>query len=614
LEKSGNEMSVPASEGTVRDIKPNTRCLAGTWSTHSIEIDHYPKDAIMRFAAAVRTFASSLALSCVIFVQTSTAISAEDNIAAARRLPPGVLLFLTCPDISAAVDQIQDTSFAELVHDEAMQEFRQQLINKFEDFKNEAEGKLEFSFSDITSLLEGEFSIAVVRPVGQTPGALAIIEIGDHEDLLDQMLLKAEESFDKEKIEKETETIEGTEVVTCKVVISDKEDAEPATFAYFVKDGMFVVGSGASLLESVLQRWDGKHEQTLASNEIYEHIMKKCSPNPRIKSTFSYFVDPVGLVATGMAMAPQTQLFAGMVYVPTFGLSSLKAIGGAMELASGEYDSISRSIYYVDGPVSGVLKIFEFRPTASAPPSWVPADADQYFTFDWNIKGAYEAVESIYDSFTGPGKFAAMVDGLAQQGTGLHLKNDVIDVLTGKFQGYVMPNAEDPSQTRFGLSIGTAGKEKAQKLVDAVFEATGGVETSDYDGLKLYVPSEEGKPGAAVVKDDSIFLSNSSDDLKLALSGKSESPLAKSAAYAPIAKIVPENVNFLVHQNPADQMEAGYKKLREGEFDGLIEGAIDFSTLPPFEKIRKYFLPNTSYIVPSEKGAMGVQFVLKRKQ
>jgi hypothetical protein len=568
----------------------------------------------MRFGAIVRTFIGSLAISCMIFGQASTGMSAEETIAASKRLPPGVLLFLTCPDISAAVDQIQNTSFAELTRDEAMQEFRQQLVDKFEDFKEEAEGKLEFSLSDIASLLEGEFSIAVVRPVGQAPGAVAIIEIGDHEDLLDKMLLKAEESFDEEKIEKETETIEGTEVVTCKVTLSDKEDAEPSTFAYFVKDDMFVVGSAASLLETVLQRWDGKHEETLAGNEVYTHIMKKCSPNPRVKPAFSYFIDPVGLLATGMSLSPQGQLFAGMVYAPTFGLSSLKAIGGTVELATAEYDSISRSVYYVDGPIAGVLKIFEFRPTSAAPPSWVPADASHYLSFDWNIKGAYEAVESIYDSFSGPGKFAAMVDSLAQQGPGLHLKKDVIDVLNGKCQGFVVLNAEEPKETRFGWSIGVSDQEKAQKLVNALYDLAGGAETSEYEGLKLTVPADEDKVGATVVKDDAIFVANDEEALKLALAAKSESPLAESATYAPIAKLVPEKVNFLMFQNPGDQMKAGYEKLREGEYDGLTEGKLDFSTLPPFETIRKYLLPNTSYIVPIEKGILGVQFSLRNKK
>ncbi|SFJ05884.1 hypothetical protein [Planctomicrobium piriforme] len=574
----------------------------------------------MRFSAVFRAWSGALALAGVLAFQASAfqmsiARAADDDevVLAEDRLPPGVLLYVTSPDVVAAYEQFQKTSASALINDPSLEKFRAQLLERYAEFQKEAEDKLKLPLADLFALFSGEISMAVVRPVGQPLGWVAFMDIGEHEETLDALLLKAEEAFDGEKIAKETETIAETEVVTCTVTTSDAEDAQPVTVAYFVKDGMFVFGSDAEVLESVLTRWDGEHEETFAANEIYQEIVAKCVTNEDSEPSLIWYVDPVGLVASGLSMAPQTQNFAGMIYMPTLGLTGLKAFGGVQELATEQFDHVSRMLIYIDGPPTGVVKVFELRPSEVTAPTWVPADAGQYFALDWNIKGAYESIEAIYDSFLGPGKFAMATANLTKQaGVDLKLKADVIDVLSGKVQGYYSASAAAPEDFTGVISVGVTDPAKGQKLVDTVFQLAGGAKSADFEGTKIYEPANDTGKGVAAVKGNAIMISSTGETLKLALAARPANPLAATPEYKSVAKVIPKEVCLFSYQNAAGQFADVYEKARSGEFDGLVEGKLDFSVLPPFEEIRKYFGPNGAYYIPDESGAIGVQFSPKR--
>jgi len=563
----------------------------------------------MRLNRIIRLFAATLALWSLGVAPSLAA----DDITADQRLPNGVLLYLSAPDVVTAHESFQKTGISQLINDPALEKFRQQLVEKFNDVEKKTQDELGLSISDITSLFSGEVTLAVVRPVGQSLGGVLFVDIGGHQDILEKLIAKAEAADEEGKAEKETDTIGDQKITVYTIAVKDDEDAEPVTVAYFIKDDKLVVASAVSILESILDQWDGTAEDSFARNEIYSEIIGKCTVKDS-RPAMQYFIDPVGLLVSGLSMNPDTQLFAGMVYSPAFGLNGLKGIGGTLELATDEFDSIGRAMYYVDGPASGLLKIFEFRPSISAPPKWVPAGAGQFIAFDWNIKGAYEAIESIYDSFTGPGKFVQTITGLAQQsGANLHIKDDIVDVLSGQFQWYLLPG-EKPENMQGTLAIGVNDAAKGQHLVDSIMTMTGETEKTEFKGVQLFTLKEEGQKGAAAVKDKFIMVSPSADQLKLALSGPAEQPLVNSENYLKIAGKIPEKVSLLGYQNPADQLEAGYEKARAGEFDSFTEGKLDLSVLPPFEVLKKYLTPSASYFVPDEHGTLGVQFSLKRSR
>ncbi len=567
----------------------------------------------MTYSAGFRLFSGLLATLCLL--ASGSAWAADDEVYAEDRIPSNVLLYVTSLDAAGAYEKFQNTSMGKLIQDPAMKPFIDQIHERIGEAKSELEEKWKISVNELINAFQGEVAFAVIRPVGQGIGWVAFLEYGDAKSTVDAVLERAQSELKKEgELSVETEDFEGTKVTTYTFTKKDEDQPTTVSISLLQKDGQLVLGSDSGVLSAVIDRWDGEHEDTFGNNKIYETIYNKCITDDDADPALIYYIDPIGLLANGLSMTPQTQNYAALVYMPPLGLASLKAIGGVTEFDTKDFDYVSRSLLYLDGPPTGVLKIFQLRSQTLNVPNWVPADASQYFTLDWDVKGAYEAIESIYDSFSGPGRFAMASSGLLQQvGLELKLKPDVIDVLSGKIQGYMQNSADESGIPRGVLSIGITDKAKGKKLLDAVWPLVGGAKSSDVSGATLYEPENDEQNVAMAVKDDAVLISSDAAQIQTALASNPKSPLTSSSEFKAVLKHIPPQVSLFSYQNANGQIAEAYEKARAGELDAIVEGKLDFSVLPPFEQISKYFTAKGGYYIPDEKGTLGVQFGQKIK-
>jgi hypothetical protein len=576
-----------------------------------------PKELLMRLHTLIRRHVCLLTVAVLLASQAMSAFAA-DPVPSDRRLPPGTLGYVSCPNVPRMVSQFRETSFGQMLQDPELEEIRSQLVGMAGPLVQDFEDRVGMPLSDLAALFSGEVTLAAVRPVGQSLGYVTFLDIGEHRDILDRMLANVDDRLEDRSATKTTETRNGTEI-TIYSVPRDNPDTPPYTTAYFVKDSMFVVGSTVSLLESVLNRWDGEHTATFADTPVYGEVMAKCRSGADAQDAFRWFVSPIELVTAGLTLNPEYQMVSIMMnaYLPTLGLNRFKGIGGVLELSTEEFDSVYRSMIYAEPPATGVLKVFQFRPTVEGPPAWVPADAAQFFALDWNVAGAYDAVESIYDAFTGqPGQFERMLNQLGGPGQAadLHPKRDIIDAFSGTVYGYLIPSEEDdPADMRGVLAIGVTDEDKGRRLLEEAVKSAGG-STAEARGTTVYHLSGEDSPGVAAIHAGQIFIADNLERLGQALEGKVDNPLAESPRFQQVQARIPETVSILSYQDASDQLQTGYEALRSGNFDGLTQGAFDFSVLPPFDAISKYFRPTASYVIPDENGAITVQFTLKAEE
>ena len=551
--------------------------------------------------------------SLMITLVLTTALSAQ-TIPAEKRLPPGVLAFGSIPSVPDLGHQLKDTSTGALINDPALDDFRQQIIDKFKELNDEAEGELGFPLSDLEALLAGELTLAAIRPIGQQLGGVLMMNIGDHNDIFEKLVEKAEEALENQGAEKETDELDGTKVTLYTTPAdSDQPNSTPRTIAWCLKDQTVVVASSVMLIESLLERWDGNHQMTFADSEIYTEIMNQCAPAGARPSIIWYY-EPIQLALAGMAASPEMAMASAMAsaYMPILGLNNLKGVGGVIEMATEEYDSISRTMIYAEAPVTGVLKVFEMPSTLQGPPAWVSANSGMYFGFHWNVEGAYQSIETMYDTFTGqPGAFDQMVSQTAKRADGpdLHPKDDIIDALTGVV--HMSMNApEEGSETPTGMiSVHVKDVKKAQSLLDAMSQKNE-FEIEEYSGAQIYKLTTG--VGAAAIHQDAFFFASSVDYIKNMLDGKGVS-LKDDPNFKQLTSKLPPKQSYVSFANAANGWEQGYENLRNGEYDSVTEGELDFSVLPPFAKISKHFIPYTSYGVQIENGALMVQYGLRKE-
>lgn len=553
----------------------------------------------------------------------ATGLSAQEEVRSDRRLPPGVLVYGSTPDIPASYEAFQNTSYGQLINGPELEAFRVQLLENFEQQAasglEDVEAEFGMTLSDFTSLFAGDATFAIVRPIGQPLGGVLMLEIGDHVDLIEQLISKIEtqlaEVFSQEK---QVEDYDGTQLNIYSIETAHPDFAV-IDVTYFLKDGHVVVASSRTLAESILERWDGQHSATFADDEIYATIREKCAPEEDASPDSVWFVNPIGLTTASLELVPQAKPFTALIplYLPTLGLNRLKATGAVMDIDAPDFNMVTRSLMYVDRPAAGILKFFELRPTLSTPSAWVPASSSQYMALDWNIAGAYEAVEAVYDGFLGPGSFDRQMTDLTRQANqeNLHPKRDVVDVIAGKIEGYLGEPGED-GVPAFALAIDVTDEEKAWNLVNASLESSVDVSEHDIRGTRAFSTIMTDDTEIAItVKDKQILVASGIDRLSQVLSGEpGGTSLQESAEFQRAQKHLPEQVSMLSYQSPVAQLRSPYEKLRAGEFDDQTGGQFDFSVLPPFQDIEKYFAPTVSYLIPDEKGALSVQMSLKPKE
>lgn len=575
-----------------------------------------------------RQVVAAAALCLVAWGSQVQSVGAE-GVPAERRLPQGTTVFLSVPDVTAAKEQFMRSSFGQMMQDDAFKSIREECDQWWAEKSKEAQDELGIPPAELLNLLDGELAFAVVQPPGKDIGGVLMIEFGEHRETLDALLEKARGELE-DQAERSVETVQDTEVVTYLFDESDQGNGRGST-AYFIKDEYLVLAmadgtASVGILEEVLLRWDGEHPQTLADQDVYSTVMLKCqsgSEEPHVR----WYFNPIELLRSALNSMPQAgqmpiqpAMISGML--PVLGLNNFKGVGGTVTIMTDEFDSVSRTFMVVDQPTSGLLKIFEFPATSQQPPQWVPATTASYASMNWDVTGAYKAIEALVDFFQPPGTLATMVDQLSQVGPQIHIKDDVIDALTGRIQTLGELRSDVDLQAAATQPVVIAFEVSNEEKMAGVLERVSAsldekLETREFRDVKIYeseIPNfQGGRPqsmGMCVARGQ-LFFATDVELLEGYLRESADETLANSADYRRVASHFPGKTSYMSFQRPAAQLKPVYEMIRDGQLEAMIP-EIDFSKLPEFDKIAHYFNLTGSYAVPADGGAMYVQFGLHR--
>ncbi|MGC1274678.1 MAG: hypothetical protein WBC44_13310 [Planctomycetaceae bacterium] len=577
--------------------------------------------------------------------------SAQDDAPPAKLLPPTVYAYVAVPDVTALKERVKGSAFGALLNDPKLDPTFDQIKTKFAESGGKVQEKLGVSLEELLKIPSGELAFAVCDVPGESVGLVLIVNYGDNGATVDKLVEKAEAELKEKGSTRSNVEFEGTEIVvyTGKSAGTDDDPSnlddldiegeqngaagggKAMNVAWFRKDDRIVIGNAQPVLEAVLARWSGDHDETFAGHEVYGYITEKCKTDDR-EPAIVWFADPIGGLQTALTRTegapPQLQMVSA--FLPTLGLTSLKGIGGSADVATEEFDSVSKMFLYVERPASGdlgVLGVFDFTPSELAPPEWVTDAATGYFGANWNVGGAVGSVKSLVDTFQGPGAFEQLMQKAAnsENGPKLNPQTDFLDQLAGTIHMASYPvvidrvvgdKAKAPQQPTV---IAFAVKDE-QKMKDVLTKLATTPnfpgESRQFQGATVYeLPlqnpqgGEPGKMAVTAAKGQLIF---STDVAKLEgiLRGAEGTPLAETDAYKQISEHIPDQVSLIGYQDQRDQLKAIYEAVRTGQNQQINEN-FDFSTLPPFEDIAKYLRTSGSYAVPDENGALLVNFSLK---
>lgn len=551
-------------------------------------------------------------------------LRAEDEaVPTDRLLPREVSVYVSVPDVDELKARFAKTAFGTLTQDSAFASFKGEITKALEGVSSAIEKELGVSLKELLEIPSGEFAFAVLTPQGKKPAVVMFLDFGDNEKTVDALMEKAEKALE-ENAESDDEEIDGTKITTW----TFKNGADkPNQLVYFVKNTMLVASSDLDTAKGVLARWDGKHSDTFADNDNYNLILEKCSTDDE-DGLFVWYVNPMGLIqaAVTQVAAQNPQAALAMGFLDPLGITALKAIGGSADMATENFDGITKTFMVIEQPTKGLMNVFQFPAIEQKPPKWVSTNTSAWFSLNWDIAGAYTAIESVVDMFSGPGTVAARIDQIAQQegGPKVHLKKDVIDVVSGRIQVVMEPGKkkdDEPAQDRVVVALGLKDAKKFQATLTKLTKMAGFPgQTREFKGATIiefelpdFSGSLEPKMAGLAIGQEQLMFSNDVTVIEAMLRGDTDGDaLVDSAAYKSIVEHLPAKASIVSYSRNDSQVKTLWDMAKGGQAGAFLP-QIDFSKLPEFDTVKKYLTPNGGYSVPDKKGVLFVSFGTKKK-
>lgn len=560
--------------------------------------------------------------------------AADEAVPTDRLLPPNVSFYATIPDWAQLESRWNESLLGRLKQEPKMAEFVKELEAQIKKWSEKSQEKVGLSLEDLLKIPTGEVSVAYVALPGKGSAVVALMNYGENKEAVDKLLDKAEEALEENGAKRKETTKDDTTIVTYTMAKKEGDDDAPGrkpkdeTYSYFQKGSWLVFSSEVAGLESVLTRWDGKHKQTFADNDVYQYVLERVQPKDGTDAAVVWYLNPLALVRSGVQQAGQGNLQAQMAlgFLPALGLDKFKAIGGSYDMSTEEFDNVSRTLFYVDQPAEGVLNVFQFPAVDQAPPKWVPSTASTWYGINWDVAGAYGAIEKLVDGFQGEGTLARLVDDLAKKegGPKLHLKRDFFDLLTGRMDVYSEPSpekAEDEARnnrTLMAFALKDADKMKGTLSKLASTPGFPGMKR-EFEGATIFeirnpVPAAGGGSFGIAAADGKLIVAIDVTLLEQVLrNDKDRKPLTDDPEYQQVARKFPTKSSIAGFQRQDVQLKSFYDSLKSGQLPIPGTDDVDFSKLPDFSVIQKYLPATGSYAEPDKNGATMISFTLKEK-
>jgi len=580
---------------------------------------------------------------------------AADRVANNRRLPKSTVDLVTVRSLNDFRAQFSQSSMARMQEDPAMQPFLEDLKSKIGDQGSQVQGALGVSLAELANIPQGEFSVAVT--LGPNAGQFAatlFVDYQGQEEAFEKVLENINKGWDQLGITRTEEEIEGTPAY--RLEIPETESPIKLVPGWSKKDNVFLFTTHTDALKSILARWDGSHNETLAESEVYQYVVDRVKADgAETAPLMHWFIDPLSMVKGGLSIDPNMAFQAAMAMgvVQQIGVDKLKAIGGSWDIAEGDFDGLSRTFLYAEPGTRGVMNMLSFEEGAIGPPSWMAADATSFGSTRWNLEKAYTTLEEMVDMFAGPGTMARQLDELAdnQEFGRLHLKKDIVDNLSGAYQTYSDSVGEgDEARSRallaFEVKNDKAMKETMQKI--AAIEGFPGT-SREFQGTTIYeipleglmeglnVPNltrvalrrqllQAGAGGLGVgnmgmaISDQRMLVAFDVTVLEQVLRGAGDrDTLADSPAYKRIATRFPARAISIGYSKGDVQLTNLLRTLAEGPVQQVAGSAVaempfDTEKLPSDAQLKKYATPGGSYMELDTKGIRWTSFSLKPAQ
>lgn len=553
-------------------------------------------------------------------------------------LPDDTLVFVSILDVPDTKARFSRTTIAGILNDSSLQPVVSDILAGIDKQTAPLRESVGLTTDDLLNLPQGELTFALIPREKGPPAPVVLIDTGDRVDdaklLIQAIVKRIEEAGNKLSEKKVRET---------PITVFDSVGRAQEDVAFFKRENTLVWSNDLGVLEKVLTLWDGEETATLAVRSDFSTIMQRSrrhNPKPQVM----WYVNPMAIFEE--TARDRMEMQVALMMVPALGLDGIKAVGGAVELDAGPYDSLWHAHLVLDAPRKGVVDMVQPKAGKMTPPGWVPAGASDYITIHWDVPATLDKLRTLFDTFRGEGALDDYIATRMSGPLGVDLLQEVVPALTGRFtfvRWIEKPIAENNNEAfllAFELLPEAGGDELLRHVVQKHAVRFMRREFGDvvyYEMIRPEPPVDQPQrrrrpflPCVGIL-DDTLIIADRDSLFKTVAATQAGGlkPLAEADDFATMIAEMgrltggsdPVMVRF---QRPAERTEAWYEPIRleqqkeEAErsrprrspFAGL-ERALSNHTLPPFDSLRKYFPPGGAVLLNDAAGLHYTGFTLK---
>jgi hypothetical protein len=340
--------------------------------------------------------------------------------------------FASTPDLLTLEAHWEQTQMGQLIKDEAMQPFVDDLKRQLERKLTGVHQKLGLTYTDLRDVAAGEIAFGLVEQKN-APAAVAVtVDVTGRQDAAKTLLTKIDAELSKRRAKRSEANAGGVSLVIYNIPPQGEKDiAREAVF--FLHQDMLCASDSRAEAEGMLKRF-GANSGRLADLKAYQETMSRCAAEAgSLAPEIRWFLDPWGYARAARTMV-RDEPNRGKDYVAILesqGFDAIVGMGGFVNLAvDGQFEILHRSSVYAP-PVAGAadkyrlaMRMMEFPNGEDlAPQPWIPRKLASYRTFNCDLQNAYQHFGSLFDAIAGvEDAFAEAIKALEVDPYGPHLK------------------------------------------------------------------------------------------------------------------------------------------------------------------------------------------------
>jgi hypothetical protein len=437
--------------------------------------------------------------------------------------------FVSVSNLDEFQEKWNQTQMGQLVQDESMRPFIEDLKRQLKRKIGGVEEKLAIQWDDLRNVAGGEIGLGLVERENERAALVLVIDVSGHRREMDALLVKIGKEFTKRGATRDTADVSGTKLTTYAIPAKDDKDVE-RTAVYFVKSDLLCATDNRLEAEEMLRRFDGGAGDRLVDAKAFQVTMQRCAKSSGgVLPEVRWFVDPFGYARALRSLGSPDEKIRGKDYLAilsTQGFDAIQGLGGYVSLAvGGSFEFLHRTSVYAP-PIPGepakylkAMRMMEFPNSQELQAQgWSPRKLATYRTFSCDLANAFEYFGSLFDAIAGyEDAFAGVLEGLERDpyGPQVDVRKDFIAHLGQRVT--MVTDYEVPITTkceRYLLVVEVTDEEAIAKTVKKFMESDPNAVKKDFQGKvvwEIQEPQEE-MPELDIAVSDLELLEPATDD------------------------------------------------------------------------------------------------------